>query len=145
MKSRPVSESTIGSKQSWNTTRIDVCVGVIEGNFQRKRTNHNPTTLTWKIATACESNTLVSREVIFPFKSLHLTSKSVSATKVFSICFFFIMSRELSGSFSAPASSKFCRVEYIHLQFAEQNHFPFGSSCVHVHEELKGWRMLIKC
>nr|GMC82172.1 hypothetical protein Iba_chr04bCG10900 [Ipomoea batatas]GMC86317.1 hypothetical protein Iba_chr04dCG9770 [Ipomoea batatas] len=99
MKSRPVTESTIGSKQSW------------------------------KIATASASRTLVSREVILPLRSLHLKSISPIESIHFSTSFALTISKQVSGNFSSPELSKFCSAKYILWQSVQQNHLPSGSSC----------------
>ena len=85
--------------------------------------------LTWKIATALESNTLVSSDVIFPLRTLHLISRLALLSKLFSSCFFFTTRRDDSGSFSSPRTINFCKAEWILLQSVQQNHFPFGNSC----------------
>lgn len=69
----------------------------------------NTRAFTWKIATALDSNNLVSAEASLPLSSLHLISVSASLVKPFSSYFFFITSASTLGRASAPWSRKSCK------------------------------------
>lgn len=101
--------------------------------------SYGQTELTWNMDTASKSNGLVSGDAIFPLRSFHLTSISLTGSKHLSICFVFTTSKRDSGSLSATLTRRLSNVECILVQSLQQSQSPSGNSCHWFHTYYVQW------